>query len=89
MYQLDGGWRGQALIYFGKPQDSSVNVPRFPGAASICVSVATREHLVSLTDYGANLIWELIYFTLPTRGGTEVHFWAFGRPREFQNNVHF
>jgi hypothetical protein len=24
-----------------------------------------------------------------TREGTEVHFFAFGRPREFQNNVRF
>jgi len=39
--------------------------------------------LVWMTDYGATLIWELIYFTQPTREGTEVHFWAFGRPREF------
>ena len=50
---------------------------------------ATREHLVSMTDYGANLIWDLIYFMLPAREGPKVHFWAFGRPREFQNNVHF
>jgi len=45
--------------------------------------------LVSLTDYGANLIWELVYFTLPTREDTKLHFWAFGLPREFQNNVQF
>ena len=57
--------------------------------AYVGTSAATREHLVSLTDYGANLIWELIYFTLPTREGTKVHFLAFGQPREFQNNVHF
>ena len=76
-------------MYFGKPKDSSANVPRFPGAASICASAATREHLVSMTDYGANLIWELIYFSLPTREGTKVYFFAFGHPREFQNNVRF
>jgi len=46
-----------------------------------------RATLVYLTDYGTTLIWELIYFTLPTQEGTKVHFWAFGRPREFQNNV--
>ena len=45
----------------------------------------SSEQSVSLTDYDANLVWELIYFTLPTREGTGVHFWAFGRPREFQN----
>ena len=49
----------------------------------------SSEQLVSLIDYGANLIWELIYFTLPTREGTKLHFFAFGQPREFQNNVHF
>jgi hypothetical protein len=37
-----------------------------------------------MTDYDANLIWELIYFTPPTQEGTKVHFWALGRPREFQ-----
>jgi hypothetical protein len=58
-------------------------------ASVICPLAATREHLVSMTDYGANLIWELIYFTLPTLEGTEVDFWAFRRPREFQNNVRF
>jgi len=47
----------------------------------------SSEQSVSLTDYDANLIWELIYFTLPTREGTGVHFWAFGQPREFQNNL--
>ena len=26
MYHLDGKWRRQALVYFGSPQDSSVNV---------------------------------------------------------------
>ena len=49
----------------------------------------SSEQSVSLTDYDANLIWELIYFTLPTQEGTKVHLWAFGRPREFQNNVRF
>jgi hypothetical protein len=47
----------------------------------------SSEQSVSLIDYGANLIWEVIYFTLPTREGPKVHFFAFGRPREFQNNV--
>jgi hypothetical protein len=47
----------------------------------------SSEQLVSLINYGANLIWELVYFTLPTREGTKVHFFAFGRTREFQNNV--
>ena len=36
----------------------------------------SSEQSVSLTDYDANLVWELIYFTLPTREGTEVQFWA-------------
>ena len=49
----------------------------------------SSEQLVSVIEYGANLIWELVHFTLPTREGTKVHFWAFGRPREFQNNVQF
>ena len=26
MYYLDGRWRCQALVYFGEPEDSSVNV---------------------------------------------------------------
>ena len=26
MYYLDGRWRRQSLVYFGKPQDSSANV---------------------------------------------------------------
>ena len=26
MFYLDGGWRRQSLVYFGKPQDSSANV---------------------------------------------------------------
>ena len=47
----------------------------------------SSEQLVSVIEYGANLIWELVYFTLPTREGTKVHFFAFGRPREFQKNV--
>ena len=63
--------------------------PKISGSREHMCLAATREHLVSMTDYGANLIWELIYFTLPTREGTKVHFWAFGRPREFQKNVRF
>ena len=63
--------------------------PKISGSRGKFLSVATREIFVSLTDYGANLIWELIYFTLPTRKDTKLHFWAFGRPREFQNNVRF
>jgi hypothetical protein len=59
------------------------------GSRGICASAVTREHLVLMTDYGANLIWGLIYFTLPTREDTKVHFFTFGQPREFQNNVHF
>jgi len=76
-------------MYFGKPQDSSVNVPRFPGAASICPSAATREILVSLTDHDANLIWELINLHYLHRKVPKSISLAFGRPREFQNNVHF
>ena len=49
----------------------------------------SSEQLVSMTDCGANLIWELVYFTLPTQEETKVNFWAFGRPRAFQNNVRF
>ena len=26
MYYLDGRWRRQALVYFGRPEDSSANV---------------------------------------------------------------
>ena len=26
MYHLDGGWRCQPLVYFGKAEDSSANV---------------------------------------------------------------
>ena len=26
MYYLDGGWRRQSLVYFGKPKVSSANV---------------------------------------------------------------
>ena len=26
MYYMDGRWRRQTLVYFGSPQDSSVNV---------------------------------------------------------------
>ena len=26
MYNLDGRWRRQSLVYFGEPQDSSANV---------------------------------------------------------------
>ncbi len=26
MHHLDGRWRRQSLVYFGKPQDSSANV---------------------------------------------------------------
>ena len=26
MYHLDGRWRHQSLVYFGDPEDSSVNV---------------------------------------------------------------
>ena len=63
--------------------------PKISGSRDGFSSVISSEQLVSLTDYGANLIWELIYFTLPTREGTKVHLFAFGQPREFQNNVRF
>ena len=63
--------------------------PKISGSRRIFSSVAAQENLVSMTDYGANLIWELIYFTLPTREDTKVHFLAFGQPRVFQNNVYF
>jgi hypothetical protein len=43
--------------------------------------------LISLTDYGANLIWELVYFTLTTPADTKLHFFAFGQPREFNTQV--
>ena len=87
MYYPDGRWQRQSLVYFGKPQDSSANVDIFPGAARVCSPTISSEQLISLTDYGANLIWELVYFTLPTREDTKVNFWAFGRLREFQDNV--
>ena len=40
---------------------------RFPGAASIGFSAATRVNLVSLTDYGANLGAHLFHTTYPGR----------------------
>ena len=63
--------------------------PKISGSRGDIFRGRSSEQLVSLTDYNANLIWEIIYFTLPTQEGTKVHFWAFGLPREFQNNVQF
>ena len=37
-----------------------------------------------MIDDGANLIWEVIYFTLPTREDTEVHFWPSGGRGNFK-----
>ena len=35
MYHLDGKWRHQSLVYFGKPEVSSANVAVVPGAARV------------------------------------------------------
>jgi hypothetical protein len=53
MYQLDGIWRRQALVYFGNPQDSSANVTagqRLSGAARVRSLAATLKYLVSAND---------------------------------------
>ena len=52
MYYLDGRWRRQSLVYFGRPQDSSANVAG--GAfreARVCSSAATVKYLVSANDW--------------------------------------
>ena len=35
MSHLDGRWRRQSLVYFGKPEDSSANVAVVPRAAIV------------------------------------------------------
>ena len=52
MYHLDGRWRRQSLVYFGEPQDSSVNVAggAFREGARVCSRAATLKSLVSAND---------------------------------------
>ena len=55
MYYLDGRWRRQALVYFGKPEDSSANVAAgrcLPGVSRVSSWAATLKYLVSVDEYG-------------------------------------
>ena len=54
MYHLDGRWRRQSLVYFGKPLDSSANVAVgrcLPGGMRVSSRAATAKYLVSVDAY--------------------------------------
>ena len=55
MSHLDGRWRPQSLVYFGSPQDSSVNVAagqRLSGASRVSSRGATLKYLIAADNYG-------------------------------------
>ena len=64
MSHLDGRWRRQSLVYFGKPLDSSANVAVgrcLPGGMRVSSRAATAKYLVSVDAYDELRICDVVY----------------------------